>query len=153
MTRKRIGGRTCALAAIVLITCASPAATTISKFQIQTFAAGGGRVAFVANGLTILDSATGRVVLREPGVSDARLEARPDGLIVATPMLFRPSMRIRFFSSRGDPTWDVTCNLWHPASRHLICVDSWPWARVTIQARSLDDGTVRWTVRHAWRRR
>jgi hypothetical protein len=135
--------RLLAVGALILLGAVPASATTIFKFRIVQFFVAGGRIAFVANGLTILDTATGRPVLREPEVRYAQIEERPGGLIVATPTWSHAS-RVRLFSTRADPAWDVRCDLWHPAERYLICVTAWSWLHATIEARSLDDGQVRW---------
>src|SRR5579872_987348 len=139
--------RLAAAAVLVGIAVMPVFATMTMKSRIGTFAFAGGRMAFVANGLTVLDPMDGRVVLREPETRAASLTETSDGILVGTPLAFRRAMRYRLFSSAADPAWDVSCDLWHPAERYLICVSEWSilTRRVTLLARSRVDGTIRWS--------
>ena len=133
---------------LLLLVATIPAfALSIGKFRIRDVAAGRGRVAFIANGLVVLDAKSGAVIVRERSIPSATLFETPHGVLVAIPQAYYGSpSRFRLFSTRGDPAWEVTCDFWHAGQDDLICVDSQsPKQNLRVQVRSLTDGQIRWS--------
>lgn len=110
---------------VVLLLLSANAPAFAQKSTLNELAAAGGRVAFLARGLVVLDLQTGTVMARERNVTWAQVLATPAGLLVGTTTAATgwTPVRYRLFSTHGDPVWDVPCELRRVEPDHLICVD------------------------------
>jgi outer membrane protein assembly factor BamB len=140
---------------VLLMSAAAAHATSPARGSIHTYAALRGKFAFVPpdGGLTVLDSATGKVLFRGPARSDERYSWNsffdtPHGLVVRSyrwKLLTRDESvyRLLDFKTQGQ-TWEVaSLHDCHVGEDFLVCPD---WLGRLV-ARRLADGKELWSHR------